>query len=143
MIILKHWISRIMNFAILSIILIITEVGCSFCLLLIDSTNYKGNFDAVMLWNFWRVIFFGWFYIILYFLLFRNIKSFGFNRPVILSIYNLIIYIVLSYLAERIWGRNVPLSTQALMFWVTSISVFISPIILGQIAYTKRLMKNL
>jgi hypothetical protein len=132
-----------MRVLILYVSLFTLEIIAGFFMLLFDSLNYQENVDAVILWNLWRLLFYGLPLIMLFFLLGKYLRSGNTISPLLLSIFNLIIYVSLSYLSEFIWGKNVPLPPRDIMFWTTCISIFISPIILYQIPYFKRLMKSL
>lgn len=135
--------NKVINFSILYASLFIVEIIGSFLMLFFNSSNFRANFDGVILWNFWRVLFYGLPFIILYFLLFKYIGNIKLYRPLLFSLFNLLLYVSLSLLARIIWGNNVPLPPEGIMFWVTCVSIFLSPIILGQISYFKRLMESL
>ncbi len=139
--------SKIINFIILYVSLFIIEtIGCFFVVLfnnIFDSLDFEGSFDSVILWNFWRVLFYGLPFIILYFLLFKYVETIKLYKPVLFSLFNLLIYVGLSVLSTVIWGKNVPLPPEGIMFWVTCLAIFLSPLILGQIHYFKKLMENL
>jgi hypothetical protein len=138
---------KITNFVVLYISLFIIEIVNSFLIVLlyfiVDSLDFKGSFDSAILWNFWRVLFYGIPFIILYFLLFKYVGNIKLYKPLLFSFFNLLIYIGLSVLSRVIWGKNVPLSMDVMMFWVTCISIILSPLLLGQIPYFKKLMYNL
>lgn len=129
--------NRFINFSILYASLFVIEITGSFLLLFLNLSNYKGNFDGATLWNFWRVLFYGLPFIILYFLLFKYVGNIKLYKPVLFSLFNLFVYVSLSILSRVIWGKNVPLPPEGIMFWVTCISIFLSPLILGQIPYFK------
>ncbi|MBC7412847.1 MAG: hypothetical protein H7331_10400 [Bacteroidia bacterium] len=106
----------------------------------IDFFNIRRAWLGSAQWNFWRVLFYGLPFILLYFILFKYIGSIKLYKPLLFSLFNLSVYIALSVLSRVIWGKNVPLPPEGIMFWITCISIFLSPLILGQISYFKRLM---
>lgn len=135
--------NKIINFLILYAGFFIVEVVSCFLILFFDSSNYESNFDGTVLWNLWRVLFYGVPFVILYFLLSKYIGNINFYKPLLFSCFNLLIYVFLSVLSRVIWGKNVPLPPEGIMFWITVVSIFIAPIILGQIPYFRRLMENI
>ena len=143
--------NKIISFSLLYFSLFIFEILITFTTLMaIDFLQYSVDFFyikkalfGVGLMSFWRVLFYGLPFIILYFLLFKYLRNIKLYKPLIFSLFNLSVYILLSILSKIIWGKNVPLSPEGMMFWITCISMFLSPIILGKIPYFKRLMKIL
>jgi uncharacterized membrane protein HdeD (DUF308 family) len=135
--------NKVISFSILYASLFFTETASCFLMLFLDSSNFKGNFDGAVLWNFWRVLFLGIPFIVLYFLLFKYVGNIKLYKPLLFSLFNLLIYVGLSVLSRVIWGKNVPLPPEGILFWVSCISIIISPIILGQIPYFKKLMESL
>lgn len=139
--------SKVINFIILYVSLFVVETMSSFFTVLLyfisDSLDFKGSFDSATLWNFWRVLFFGLPFIILYILLFKHVGNIKLYKPLLFSLFNLLVYVSLSILSRVIWGKNVPLPPEGIMFWVTCIAIFLSPLILGQIPYFKKLMESL
>lgn len=137
--------NKIINFSILYISLFLVEItGCFLIVLfyyIFESFDIKGSFDAAILWNLWRILFYGIPFIILYFLLFKYFGKIELYKPLLFSLFNLLIYVLLSILSRVIWGKNVPLPPEGIMFWVTCVSIFISPIVLGQLPYFKKLME--
>lgn len=139
--------NKAVNFAILYVSLFVVETVSCFLIVLFyfafEAFDLKGSFDSAILWNFWRVLFYGLPFIILYFLLFKYFGNTKLYKPLILSFFNLSFYVLLSVMTRVIWGKNVPLSIDVTMFWVTCIAIFLSPLILGQIPYFKKLMESL
>lgn len=143
--------NKVMKFLILYFNLFVIEILIVFIVLvLIDFFQYgadlfyiKKAIFGVGLMNFWRLLFYGLPFIMLYFLLFKYFESIKLYKPLLFSLFNLLIYVSLSILSRVIWGKNVPLPPEGIMFWITCISIFISPIILGQIPYFRRLMESL
>jgi len=109
----------------------------------IDLYNIRRAWLGSGLWNFWRVLFYGLPFIVLYFLLFKYFGNIKLYKPLLFSLFNLLIYVSLSVLSRVIWGKNVPLPPEGIMFWITCIAVFSAPNILGQIPYFKKLMESL
>lgn len=132
-----------LNFAILYMSLFALETTNSFLMLLFDSLDCKGNFEVVVLWNLWRGLFYGLPFVLLYFLLFKYVGNIKLYKPLLFSLFNLLIYISLSVFSRIIWGKNIPLPPDGIMFWITCISIFLSPMILGQVPYFKKLMEGL
>jgi hypothetical protein len=135
--------NKFINFSILYTSLFVVEIISSFLLLFFNSSNYKGNFDGVALWNLWRILFYGLPFLIIYFLLFKYVGNIKIYKPLLFSLFNLLVYVSLSVLSRVIWGKNVPLPPEGLIFWITLMSIFLAPIILGQILYFRRLMESI
>lgn len=136
--------NKVISFLILYVSLLIIETVSCFLIVLFyfifESIDFKGSFDAAILWNLWRIIFYGIPFILLYFLLFKYFERIKLYKPLLFSLFNLLIYVLLSILSRVIVGKNVPLPPEGMMFWITCIAIFLSPIILGRIPYFRRLM---
>ena len=143
--------NKVVQFLTLYISLLIMEILIVFIALVLlalfqygfDLFFVKGAWRDTGLWNFWRILFYGSPFILLYFLLFKYVENFKLYKPLIFSLFNLSIYVSLSVLSKVIWGKNVPLPPEGVMFWLTCLAIFLSPLILGQIPYYKKLMKSL
>ena len=143
--------NKAVNFSALFISLFIVEVLIVFISLVLlalfqygfDLFFINGAQGATVLWNFWRVLFYGLPFIILYFFLFKYFGNIKLYKPLLFSLFNLLVYVGLSVLSRVIWGKNVPLPPEGTMFWVTSVAIFLSPLILGQIPYFRKLMESL
>jgi len=139
--------NKVISFLILYISLFITEtIGCFLMVLfyyISDSLDFKGSFDSSTLWNFWRLLFYGFPFIILYFLFFKYVVNIKLHKALLFSLFNLSVYVLLSILSRVIWGKNVPLPPEGIMFWITCVSIILSPLILVQTPYFKKLMENL
>lgn len=109
----------------------------------IDLYNIRRAWFDSVFENYWRVLFYGLPFIVLYFLLFKYFGNIKLYKPLLFSLFNLLIYVSLSVLSRVIWGKNVPLPPEGIMFWITCIAVFSAPNILGQIPYFKKLMESL
>jgi len=103
----------------------------------------KRAWSDTLLWNLWRVLFYGLPFLIFYFLIFNFFKKKLIYKPLLFSIFNLLVYVFLSVSSRIIFGKNIPLPPEGIMFWVTSISIAVSPIILGQMPYFKRVMESI
>jgi hypothetical protein len=138
--------NRNINFLILYLSIFITEIANCFLMVYFQSTSdtpFRGGFDVATLWSIWKLIFYGLPFIILYTLLFKYVGNIKLYKPLLLSLFNLFVYVGLSVLTRVIWGKNVPLPPYGIMFWTACIAIFLSPIILGQIPYFRKLMENL
>ena len=139
--------NKVVKFSILYTSLFVIETISCFIIVLFyfifETIDLKGSFDVAILWNLWRVLFYGLPFLILYFILFKYIRSIKLYKPLLFSFFNLLVYIGLSVFSRIIWGKNVPLPPEGIMFWITSISIVLSPIILGQIPYFRRLMDSI
>ncbi|MEY4149461.1 MAG: hypothetical protein RL555_65 [Bacteroidota bacterium] len=143
--------NKAVGFALLYISLFIVEILIVFMSLVLvvlfqhgfDLFFIKGAWRDTGLWNFWRVLFYGLPFVILYFILFKYFDNIKLYKPLLLSLFNLSVYFTLSVLSRVIWGKNVPLPPAGIMFWITCIAIFLSPLILGQILYFKKLMESL
>ena len=136
--------SSILKFSIVYIVFFMTEVLISCILLLVEeSFNISSTINAVSLWNFWRVLFYGVPFLILYFLLFKYFENIKIYTPLLFSIFNLLVYILLTFLSRIIWGKNIPLPPEGIMFWITCVSILLAPIVLGFIPYFRGLMNKM
>jgi hypothetical protein len=143
--------NKAINFSILYISIFLLEVVlCFFLILLFEGFSLKDiNFYLNRawygsgLWNFWRVLFYGLPFVILYFLMFKYIGNINLYKPLLFSLFNLFVYVGLSVFTRVVWGKNVPLSPEGIMFWVTCIAILLSPLILGKIPYFQKLMERL
>ena len=141
--------NKFVSFLTLYFVMFLIEIAFIFIgLILFDSSeidffNIRRAWLGSAQWNFWRVLFYGLPFILLYFLLFKYIGNIKLYKPLLFSLFNLSVYVALSVLSRVIWGKNVPLPPEGIMFWITCISIFLSPLILGQIPYFKRLMESL
>ena len=141
--------NNFVSFLTLYFVMFLIEVAFIFIgLILLDSSeidffNITRAWLGSAQWNFWRILFYGLPFILLYFLLFKYIGNIKLYKPLLFSLFNLFVYVALSVLSRVIWGKNVPLPPEGIMFWITCISIFLSPLNLGQIPYFKRLMESL
>lgn len=141
--------NKFVSFLTLYFVMFLIEIAFIFIgLILFDSSeidffNIRRAWLGSAQWNFWRVLFYGLPFILLYFLLFKYIGNIKLYKPLLFSLFNLSVYVALSVLSRVIWGKNVPLPPEGIMFWITCISIFLSPLILGQVPYFKRLMESL
>ena len=141
--------NKALSFLTLYVVMFLIEIVFVFInLILFDST--KIDFFSIRRawlgsaqWNFWRVLFYGLPFMLLYFLLFKYVGNIKVYKPLLLSLFNLSVYVALSVLSRVIWGKNVPLPPEGIMFWTTCISIFLSPLLLGKISYFKKLMESL
>ena len=140
--------NKVINFSILYVFLMLLETVISILFFLVYNlfqgySYFYNSINVPIGWSFWRVLFYGLPFLLLYFLLFRHFENIKLYKPLTFSLFNVLIYVLLSVLSRLIWGKNVPLPPEGIMFWVTCIAIFISPLILGQIPYFKKLMENL
>lgn len=143
--------NKVVGFSALYIGLFVVEILIAFISLVLvalfqygfDLFFIEGAWRSIGLWSFWRVLFYGLPFIILYFILFKYCRNIKLYKPLLFSLFNLSVYVVLSVLSIVIWGKNVPLPPEGIMFWVGIISIFLAPLILGQIPYFKRLMESI
>jgi len=136
--------SSILKFSIVYIVFFVIEVFISYIFLLVEeSFNISSTIDAVSLWNFWRLLFYGVPFLILYFFLFKYFKNLKIYKPLLFSIFNLLVYILLTFLSRIIFGKNIPLFPEGIMFWITCLSILLAPIVLGFIPYFRGLMNKI
>ena len=141
--------NKFVSFLTLYFVMFLIEIAFIFIgLILFDSSeidffNIRRAWLGSAQWNFWRVLFYGLPFILLYFLLFKYIGNIKLYKPLLFSLFNLFVYVALSVLSRVIQGKNVPLPPEGIMFWITCISIFLSLLNLGQIPYFKRLMESL
>jgi hypothetical protein len=143
--------NKVISFSALYIGLFVVEILIAFISLVLvalfqygfDLFFIKGAWRDTGLWSFWRVLFYGLPFIILYFLLFKYVGNIKLYKPLLFSLFNLSVYVALSVLSRVIWGKNVPLPPEGIMFWVTCISIILSPLILAQVPYFKKLMESI
>jgi hypothetical protein len=141
--------NKFVSFLTLYFVMFLIEIAFIFIgLILFDSTeidffNIRRAWLGSAQWNFWRVLFYGLPFILLYFILFKYVGNIKLYKPLLFSLFNLSVYVALSVLSRVIWGKNVPLPPEGIIFWITCISIILSPLVLGQIPYFKKLMENL
>lgn len=140
--------NKVAKFSILygCLFLLETVISILFFLLynLFQGYNYFYNSINVPIgWNLWRVLFYVLPFLLLYFLLFKYFGNIKLYKPLLFSIFNLLTYVTFSILSRVIWGKNVPLPPDGILFWVTCVAIFLSPLILGQIPYFQKLMESL
>lgn len=94
-------------------------------------------------WNLWRLMFYSIPLAIMFFVLFKYFNRLGISyKFVVFSIFNALIFAGLNLLYKLHRGLPTLEFTESL-FWITVISIFLSPIILGQISYFRRLMESI
>lgn len=141
--------NKVVNFLTIYTVIFLIEIIFIFIgLILLDSTkidffNIRRAWLGSAQWNFWRLLFYGIPFIILYFILFKYVGNIKLYKPFLFSLFNLFVYAALSVLSRVIIGKNVPLPPEGIMFWITCISIILSPILLGQIPYFKKLIESL
>jgi len=135
--------NKFRGLSILFISIFIFENITSFIFLIFKSQNYSQNFDGVILWNFWRLLFFGLPYLLFFSLSYKYFKNIKIQDHLVLSIFNLFFYLFISILIKIIWGKNIPLPLNNIMFLITCLSILVSPIILGKIPFFRNLMKSI
>ena len=143
--------NKVVSFSALYISLFIVEILIVFISLVFnalfqygfDVFFIKGAWRDTGLWNFWRVLFYGLPFIILYFMLFKYVENIKLYKPLLFSLFNLFVYVGLLVFTRVVWGKNVPLPPEGIIFWVTCLAILLSPLILGQIPYFKKLMESL
>ncbi len=92
--------------------------------------------------NLWRLFFYSIPLIILFFILFKYFNRIEIYKPIVFSIFNTLIFAGLNLLYKLHKGLPTLEFTESL-FWITVVSIFIAPIILGQIPYFRRLMETI
>lgn len=143
--------NKAVDFAILYVTLFVFEILIVFVsLVLIDLFQYgfdiffiKGAWRASVLWNYWILLFYGIPLVILFFLLFEFVANIKLYKPLLFSLFNLLIYVSSSILTRVVVGSNVPLPPEGVMFWTTCIAIFLSPLILGQMPYFEKILNVL
>ena len=128
---------KLLHFSIYYLALLLVEMVVEFCCLLFDSFNFQGNIDGVILTTLWRVLFYGLPWVAIFWVFYyRYSSSLDINkRLLLLSVVNLLVYVGLSCVSEMIWGKNVPLPAEGIMFKVTCVAVIVSPLLVGQIPF--------
>ena len=92
--------------------------------------------------NFWRLLFYSIPLVIAFFVLFKYVSRLGISyKPIQFSIFNVLVFTGLTLLYKL--HKGIPsLEFDESLFWITFISIFLTPIILGQIPYFKKLMER-
>ena len=138
---------KVLNFLILYISLFIVETICYFFIFLIyfifDKFSIKYSFELAIVWNSLRYIYFGIPFIILFFLLFKYVGKINLYKPFLFSLFNVLIYILLSFFISIIIVDINGLNPSKLFFWLTCIPIILSPLILWQVPYYKKIMTDL
>jgi len=93
--------------------------------------------------NLWRLMFYSIPLAILFFVLFKYFNRLGISyKPVAFSIFNVLVFSGLNLLYKLHRGLPTLEFTESL-FWIIVMSIFVAPIILGQIPYFRRLMESI
>lgn len=92
--------------------------------------------------NLWRLLFYSIPLIIIFFVLFKYFNRIEIYKPIVFSIFNVLVFAGLNLLYKLHRGLPTLEFTESI-FWITCISIFLSPLILGQIPYFKRLMESI
>lgn len=125
----NHKSYQMLKLVVISLCFILVETLISFILLSFYSFDLYQNFSAAILWNFWRLLFHGLPYFIALYLFTKHINMNHKKIVIAIQIFNLLIYLLFSFASTSIWGNNVPLAPEGLLFWSTCISTFFSPLI--------------
>lgn len=140
--------NSLLKFLKLYIVLFLLEIFFVFIMILlfdsstIDYSSIRRARLGSGLWNYWRLLFYSVPLVVIFFTVFKYMFFLKIKyKPVIFSFFNVLVYVLLSILSRVIWGENIPLPPEGMMFWITCISIFLSPLILGKIPYFKRLME--
>lgn len=105
--------------------------------------NYLFNsINVSIVWNLWRLMFYYIPLIIVFFILFKYFNCIKIYKPAVFSIFNVLAFVGLNFLYKLHRGLPTLEFTESL-FWITIVSIILSPIILGQIPYFRRLMENI
>ncbi len=92
--------------------------------------------------NLWRLMFYSIPLILIFWVSFKYFNRIEIYKPVVFSIFNVLVFAGLNLLYKLHKGLPTLEFTESL-FWITVISIFVAPIILGQIPYFRRLMESL
>jgi hypothetical protein len=129
---------NLLPFSLFYLGLLLMEMVVSFVCLLFDSFNHQANFDGVILWTLWRILFYGIPSIAVFWACYRSSARLSSSRRLLLfSAVNLLTYVGLSVLSESIW-KNVPLPTESILFRVTCAALVVSPLLVGHIPFFRR-----
>ena len=137
----------IKNFVILYVCFLLIETLISVVLSLIyEALNRYGSYlynsiNVPIGLNLWRLMFYYLPLTILFFVLFKYFNRLGISyKPVVFSIFNVLVFVGLNFLYKPM---DLPsFEINEFLFWITCISIIISPIVLGKIPYFKRLMES-
>lgn len=125
--------SKLLGFLILHLIFLLFEMITSGLLLYFYSNPISRLIYSVTFYSFWRLLFFGIPTVIMLWLILGNIPFKGVKyKPIVFSLFNLGVFVLLSLFSETIWN-NVPIPSKGTMFMVTLVSLFIVPLGLGTI----------
>lgn len=142
--------NKAISFAILYVSLFLIEILIMFILLiLVDIPQYgidkffiNRAWNGTGLWNLWRICYYGLPLVIMFFLLFKQMNVVGiFYKPFLFSFFNMAIFIALNLFYKSVDLPNLEFTNS--LFWITCVAIFLSPLILGQVPYFKKLMENL
>lgn len=92
--------------------------------------------------NVWRLMFYSIPSIIVFFVFFKYVNRIEIYKPIVFSIFNLLLFTGLNLLYKLHKGLPTLEFTESL-FWITILSIFLSPLILGKIPYFKRFMESM
>jgi hypothetical protein len=92
-------------------------------------------------WNLFRMFFYYPLLLVCFFFTFKYFNKITIDyKPILFSAFDLLVYVILNFLFMSL---DLPsFEFNHILFWITNMSVFISPLILGQIPYFRRLMES-
>lgn len=143
----------IKKFVILYVCFLLTETIVNIILMLSFGWTFE-DYDSIRSYylscvqypvglNLIRLMFYSIPLAILFFVLFKYFNRLGISyKPVAFSIFNVLVFVGLNLLYKLHRGLPTLEFTESL-FWITILSIFLSPIILGQIPYFRRLMESI
>jgi hypothetical protein len=134
----EYSVKNLLLFSLFYLTLVLLEMVVSIGGLLVLESEHRGIVDGVVLWTLWRVLFYGLPSLAVFWVCGRS--SAGWRPPrrlLLFSAVNLLTYVGLSVLSERIW-QNVPLPAEGILFWVTCAALVLSPLLIGQIPFFRR-----
>jgi hypothetical protein len=142
--------NKIINFSILYAGLFFVEILIIFIsLVLIDLPQYgidlffiKKAWYGTGLWSIWRACYYGIPFVIIFFLFFKYMNHLDISyKPFLFSIFNAVIFVILNFLYKYFDLPNLEFTNN--LFWITCVAIFVSPLIIGQIPYFRRLIERL
>jgi len=136
-----------MNSIRLYTMLFLVEATIVFIILMCDNfitdnaTSYSKELQFIILMSVWKLLIYYIPLIIVFIFLHRYLNHVGIGyKPLLFSIFNVVIFIGLNFLYKSL---DLPsLEINDFLFWITCMSIIISPVILWQTRYFRKLMES-
>jgi len=105
--------------------------------------NLKSGLDITILYNFWRLVTYGIPFTLLLMLFLLFLKKINKFNIIFISFFNVFIFALLTILTRMLYGNNIPIKPEGFMFWVSLLSIFITPILVFKLPIINKNFYNI